>query len=77
MHDRRAVGGCAKSALPALYYYRPAKSPSYILTKGMAASRSRAFTKLPYTYETIPSSAYVAKKVRGNPCVAIYLSNTI
>lgn len=75
MHDRRWTA--AKSALPALYYRQPAKSSSYIPAKGTVDSRSRAFTKLPYTYETIPSLAYVAKKVRGNPCVAIYLSNTI
>ena len=74
MHDRRWTA--AKSALLALYYHRrkvlPASQP-----KRRPYSRSRAFTKLPYTYETIPSPAYVAKKVRGNPCVAIYLSNTI
>lgn len=34
MHDRRWTA--AKSALPALYYRRPAKSPSYIPAKGTA-----------------------------------------
>lgn len=41
MHDRRWTA--AKSALPALYYYRPAKSPSW--------PKGRPTLSQPYIYE--------------------------
>lgn len=71
---------------PYAHYYRERRKvlPGGPVEKGggrprrrRRLSHGRAFTKLPYAYETIPSAAHVAKKVHGKPCVAIYLSNTI
>lgn len=74
---RSAVDGCEIGFAGLVLSPAGEKSFLYPGQRDVRDSRSRAFTKLPYTYETIPSPAYVAKKVRGNPCVAIYLSNTI